>query len=254
MSNESPKRQSDVIEWKAESLRMTAFPSPGSVLGEPPNWWETAVGEPPENRVSQPKVAVTQEQGRFSTGVLTLISQPGRIDWLLTGPDKAEVVGPFEESVETFVPLIIRWFGDAPTLQRMAFGAVLRLPVKDRTDGYQKLSSYLHHVELDPEGSTEFLYQINRPRKSRSGIETLSINRLSKWSVAFTQQATYMVQSPEAAQFQLTNLQKDSYCRLELDINTAPDIQGDLPATDLPEILNELVELGREIATNGDIS
>jgi hypothetical protein len=254
MSNESPTRHSDEIEWKAESLRVTAFPSPGSAPVEPINWWERAVGEPPENRVSQPKVAVTQEQGRFFTGVLTLISQPGRIDWLLTGPDKAEVVGPFEESVKTFVPLIMRWFEDAPTVQRIAFGAVLRLPVNDRTDGYKKLSRYLHHVRLDPEGSTEFLFQINRPRNSRSGIETLLINRLSKWSVAFTQQATYMVQSPEAAQFQLTNLQKDSYCRLELDINTAPDIQGDLPANDLGKILNELVELGREIATKGDIS
>lgn len=212
-----------------------------------------AVGEPPESKVSQPKVGVIQEQGRFSTGILTLISQPGRIDWLLTGSDKAELAGPFEEALGPFVSLIVRWFGNAPVLQRIAFGAVLRLPVNNRTEGYQKLSGYLHHVELDPEGSTEFLFQINRPRKSRSGNETLSLNRLSKWSVVLAQQATFTVQSPESAQFQLMNLQKDHFCRLELDINTAPDIEGDLPANALPEIFNELVELGLEIAKKGDI-
>ena len=253
MSEESHKKEPGSIDWQVESLRMTAFPSPGTVFGEPPNWWETAVGEPPESRVHQPKVGVIQEQGRFSSGVLTLISQPGRIDWLLARPDKAEVPWPFEESLETFVPLILRWFDDAPVLQRIAFGAVLRSPVNDRADGYKKLSSYLHHVELDPEGSTEFLFQINRPRKSRSSVKNLLINRLSKWSVAFMQQATYTVQQPEAAQFQLTNLQKEVFCRLELDINTAPDLEGDLPSKDLPEIFSELVELGREIVTKGDI-
>jgi hypothetical protein len=153
----------------------------------------------------------------------------------------------------TFVGLVLAWLNDAPALQRIAFGAILRLPVNDRIFGYQKLASYLHHVDLDPVGSTEFLYQINRPRKSKSGVENLSINRLSKWSVAFTQQATYTVQDPQAAQFQLTGLQKDIHCRLELDINTVPDIEGDFAAKDAQQIFNELVDLGREIATNGDI-
>lgn len=247
------KLESKPVDWKAESLRMTAFPSPGTVLGEPPNWWETAVGEPPENRVHQPKVGVIQEQGSFSNGVLTLISQPGRIDWLLAWPNREEIIEPFEESLGAFVPLVLRWLGDAPVLQRIAFGATLRLPVKDRIDGYKRLSSYLHHVDLDPEGSTEFLFQINRPRKSKSGIENLSINRLSKWSVAFTQEATYTVHDPKATQFQLTGLQKDLYCRLELDINTAPN-EDDFAAKDVQQVFNELVDLGREIATNGDIS
>src|SRR5712692_10629704 len=110
MSEELSQQPPDAIEWQAESLRMTAFPSPGSLLGEPPNWWELVTGEPPENRVSQPKVGAVQEQGAFSTGVLTVLSQPGRIDWLLSWPERSEVVRSFEESLGIFVPLISRWF------------------------------------------------------------------------------------------------------------------------------------------------
>lgn len=230
---------------------MTAFPSPGNVLGEAPNWWELATGEPPDSKVSQPKVGAVQEQGSFSTGVLTLLSQPGRIDWLLNWPEIAEVLKPFEESVVPFVSLIQRWFSAAPPIQRLAFGAVLRLPVEDRIEGYNKLSTYLHYLDIDPEGSTELLFQINRPRRSSLSNNGLTINRLSKWSVAFAQQMTYRVQAPETGALQVTNLQKDLFCRLEMDINTAPK-SDDLDAGSLPEIFGELVGFAREIALNGD--
>lgn len=237
-------------DWQSESLRVTAFPGPGVLLGDPPSWWEAAVGEPPENRVSQPRVSVVQEQGTFSNGTLTLIIQPARIDWVYARADQADVGWPFEDSVNSFVPLITCWLADAPALERIAFGAVLRMSVDNRIDGYKRLSTFLPNVKLDPEGSTEFLFQINRPRKSRV-IEDLSINRLSKWSVALTRQIIYSAQPPQAAQFRVTDQQEEVFCRLELDVNTAPNSEGDL-SPHLTEIFDELVELSKEIATKGD--
>jgi hypothetical protein len=46
---------------------------------------------------------------------------------------------------------------------------------------------------------------------------------------------------------------KDFACRLELDINTVPDFQGELPRESFGQLLGELTELGQEIAQKGDI-
>ena len=253
MPDESQNKPRKETDWQAESVRATAFPSPGSLSIDSSNWWETIVGEPPENRVAQPKVGVLQEQGHFSNGMLTLISQPARIDWLFTQPNPDEVNWSLEDCTEVFQPMISRWLVAAPSLQRLAFGAVLRLPVSDRKEGYEALSRFLHNVKLDPAGSTEFLFQINRPRQSKI-VEGLSINRLSKWSVALLQQVTYSVQPPQTAPFQIMSQEENAFCRVELDINTMPDVDGELATEVLPQIFDELVLLGKEIASAGDIA
>ncbi len=43
-------------------------------------------------------------------------------------------------------------------------------------------------------------------------------------------------------------------CRLELDINTAPEFKSALKKTMLSKLFDELVELGMEIAHKGDIA
>jgi hypothetical protein len=41
--------------------------------------------------------------------------------------------------------------------------------------------------------------------------------------------------------------------RLDLDINTTADFSSELPSEQLPKIFRELIELGREIAREGDV-
>jgi hypothetical protein len=43
------------------------------------------------------------------------------------------------------------------------------------------------------------------------------------------------------------------YSALELDINTAPERTGALPAGSLPRLFQELASLGVDIAEHGDI-
>ena len=245
--------------WQAESLRFTIFPLPTVVIGEP-TWWQDLIGELPEKRVATPKRGVLQEEGNFDGGRLILNIQPMRIDWLLTtgsgqegGLETFPNVGPFAESLKTFLALIDRWIQSEtfPPVKRVALGAVLLQPVESKQLAYERLAKYLPKVELDASNSSEFFYQINRPRASTSGIAKLKINRLSKWSVMSWRSAVVAVTPVSLEQAAMGP--EVFTCRLELDINTAPDFSEMLPREMLPRILQELANVGQEIAQDGDV-
>jgi hypothetical protein len=243
--------------WQAEILRLTAFPSPAAQLGEP-TWWRDLIGEHPETRISRPRRGGQQEEGRFEGRKLVLRVEPTRIDWLLAPiDDQAREVegvpttGPFPESLQIFLQLILRWFEleTCPPVQRLAFGAILLLPVENPQAGYRQISTYLP-LQLDPEGSSDFSYQINRPRDSTSGISSLKINRLAKWSVLSLTMGELSL-GPTSVDYSARQIHH--VCRLELDINTALDFRGELSREQLPQIFQELVNLGQEIVREGDI-
>src|SRR5436190_1193852 len=81
----------------------------------------------------------------------------------------------------TALPPLEAW--QVAPITRLAFGAVLAQPTEDRHSGYVQIAKYLPSIRLDVDGSSDFLFQINRPRPSRVGIENLLINRLARWSV-----------------------------------------------------------------------
>ena len=123
-------------------------------------------------------------------------------------------------------------------------------PVKDLHTGYIEISKYLPDVKFISEGSSDFLFQISRPRVSISGIKGLRINRLTKWSVASINALQFSLSSPP---LKYREGLKSFACRLELDINTAQDFKGELNREQLPQIFKELVEIGKEISIKGDI-
>jgi hypothetical protein len=246
MAQQSAERSES--RWKEARLRLTGFLSPAAPIHEP-DWWKSLTGESPERRVSQPKIGVLQEDGPFMGGKLILAAQPTRIDWVLTQSDPTDLsssVGPIGE----FKQLMLKWLESCPPVQRIAWGPILHIPTDDRIRGYQLLSEYLHSVRLDAENSTDFFYQINRPRTVTFDSLDIKINRLSKWSVATLQQALLSV-GPEAATYALGPGQ--ILCQLELDVNTDQEFQGNLPHEQLPQILDCLCEFGEEIARQGDI-
>jgi hypothetical protein len=163
MSNSKQKQQSNLNEWYAESLRMTAFLSPSAQISQQ-NWWQDIVGELPQNEISQPKTGIKRYDGLFKNngveGVLLLTIQPTRIDWQLL-PLESSVpefpkIGLFENSLISFQDLMLRWLENSPTLQRLAFGANLLQSVESVRQGYEKLSNYLlFELDLD---SSDFSY------------------------------------------------------------------------------------------------
>ena len=243
--------------WQAEGLRLTLFPSPAAQIGEA-SWWKDLVGEPAAAKIVQPRIGGHQEEGPFENRKLVLRVEPIRIDWLLAPLDEGTLaaatiptVGSFPESLNLFVPLMFRWFQaeTCPPAQRLAFGATVLLPAGDTQEGYRQISAYLP-FQFDAEGSSDFSYQINRPRNSLSGISSLRINRLSKWSVMRVVLGT-LAFGPASVGYSAR--QMHHVCRLELDINTTPDFPGELSREQLPQVFQELVRFAKEIVEKGDI-
>ena len=259
MTNQETPTLPDVSGWQAQSLRVTAFPSPSATISQP-KWWSELLGTEPEVRNLRPARGEQVEAGPFDKGTLTLQVTPIRIDWILTVNQNAVLdeifnLGAFLEVGDTFIKLMAEWLAlaSAPPIQRLAFGAILNQQVEGREKGYELLSRYLPNVQLSPE-STDFLYQINRPRKSNVlGMTTHSINRLSKWSCVSIQRT--LIQSLSDGTTSSNLIGKIGYaCNLELDISTTADFKGELPQQALAQIAREQYELGIETASRGDIA
>jgi len=211
------------------------------------------VGYDPDETTVKVKAGELHATGVYDSRRLILDVSPARIDWRLTFPESEEIpeelptIGSFEEAAEVFVLLMQRWLQEhSPSLNRLAFGTELVKPVESHAAAYRKLGTLLP-IEIDPEGSSDFLYQINRPRSSLTGIESLRINRLSRWGA--TKYARGVQVGTQS--FDLPGLDQFA-CYLLLDINTTPDFPGSFQPEELSSVLTELVQLGKEIATNGD--
>ncbi len=241
--------------WQAAGLRVTLFCPPLPKI-EQPTWWTDLVGYPPDQVISQPKAGQYQEEGIAEDRKLVLQVQPERVDWHFVPRElpPGEVIeipstGSLPEALAVFAKLVGRWLSVSPPVTRLALGAVLFQPVENREAGYTQIGNYLPVIKLDPKGSTDFFYQINRPRISQT-VKSLRLNRLSKWSVLIFQSFGVTLDKKEVQ----TVGYKDpkSACRLEFDINTSEDFRGELPRETLPRLFQELVDLGKEIAATGD--
>jgi hypothetical protein len=238
---------SATTEWSVNQLRFTGFVTP-TVKVEASEWWEKLTGDTPENAISSPKAATREVRGMFQGGSLTLRVSPLRFDWLFSPEDlinPTATIGLWPAASGLFVELMAKWIAspDCPPLLRLAFGAVLLSPVESREDGYEKLDDFLPAVELDSK-SSDFSYQINRPRQSK--ITGLKVNRLTKWSVS-------AVQPLLAAASGVMVGPAEHALRVELDINTAADNLDEIPKATLVDQLHELAALGDEIVHAGDI-
>lgn len=239
-------------EWQAETLRVTVFPSPTATIAQP-TWWSDLTGETPEKRITRPREGVFIEQGSWGGRKLSLGMNPTRIDWVFGGIEDDSPLGVFNDSLNAFRELILRWLPTCPPIHRLAFGAIVRAPVENREAGYRQIAAYLPHIQLDPVNSSDFLYQINRPRDSTSGVNGLRINRLSKWSVGVFAVIPLNI-APSPSRVEVYSVPQTFSCRVEIDINTSQEFSGELPQALLPKILEELIALGQEIIREGDIS
>lgn len=227
--------------WQIGDLRLTAFP----VTPAEGKRWESLLGRRPETSSSRNLDAEIEESGPFTTGsTLTYRRNSQAMQWMLhsdkLGADSfmsAQALGPFSE-------LIGRWLADCPSLQRLAFGAALYLPVKSRDDGYRRLESYLHLGLKYSDEEGDFLYQYNRRRRSQS-VPEVKINRLSKW--------TWVPLGDVRVQDGKLEFPEKSACLLELDVNTVPEFQGTLPRDRCVPLFEEMTALAVEIAGRGDV-
>jgi len=245
-------------EWAAEQIRLTAFPLAGAANPDPEQWWEAIVGTPPDESIANVKMGLRTLTGSFHAGKLILKLELNRIDWLFVpqGPDLANVlsdefpnIGPITEKLELFSGIAEQWLGrnDIPDLLRIAFGAIVTHPEPDRRSAYLRLPDYLP-LRIDPE-STDFNLQINVPRGTRTGIDGLRINRLSKWSIMGLARIAFQAEGGAIAA--TASQYVNQALRVEVDINTSAEFRRALPRERFVDLYRELVAFGRDIMTVG---
>lgn len=186
-----------------------------------------------------------------------MICRPGRVDWTLESAEKESdktsellALGSMSSNtLEPFVKIITKWLGKCPATNRLAFGAHLGKITNNIHMGYEEIQQYLPSVKLDPQNTTNFRYQINRPRKSNID-SNIMINRMNKWSVELISTGGVTI-GPMGSKIS-TGVQNIPVCMLELDINTAPRGNG-IAKNKVRKVFQELVEYGHEISSKGDI-
>lgn len=252
MVNQSKKNEIPTTEWQVELLRVTAFPINSIAIDT--TWWnDLSLGEKDSRIIS--KNGVCRDEGLFEENKLYLNVHTNRIDWLYsTDLTKIQSLlptfGEFSKVKQNFYNLIQKWLKIYSEIGRLAFGAILLYSAGDKEENYKLISKYLPHVTIDTKDSSDFFYQINRPRTSSSGISDIKINRLMKWSVINLYGLDVNFLSNITP---VSRAESISACRLELDINTSADYNKQLSHKKLSKLFNELTFSSEEIISNGDI-
>lgn len=245
-------------DWQIEGLRLSTF-----VIDtiDPANrkFWESLIGTSPDEVHSRPRQPSVKEEGPFLNGWLSVEASNNRIDWRLSHdpknpPQELPAVGPYDVLRGEFQELMKRWLTLCPPIHRLAYGAVLLLPIRSLPDAHTMLDNLLPAVKIDRDNTRDLLYRINMRRASFCSIEGLEINRLSTWSVVRISEMLIDIppggqQSPKFTPL----IRSKNVCRLELDINTAPEFPQELDKSVVSALFDELVELGSEIAAEGAI-
>ena len=218
------------------------------------------VGADPDQSMAQPKQNLVQETGALEDvpdAALLMSANPERVDWILrpnpAGPTEAPpTLGNAGNALESFRKAIRPWLERELNVTRMAFGTALMSPAPNVEAGYKRLSESLPNLDIEGlRGAANFMYQINRPRGSKSA-PLFTVNRLSKWSVAAFESVSITV-SPSSVRA-IGNVDSPILMSaLELDINTSPKSNELIPNDGIPRLFHELVSLGLEIAERGDI-
>ncbi len=246
--------------WGAVLLRLTAFIGE-QAEGAHSGWWESVTGRPPEHEETRRLQATYHYDGSIlvggsASGILNLDVSPGRVDWVLVkdvAPQQLEslqssALGPLVPTIDGFQALLSSWFGLAGcSVNRLALGAQLCGPSVGKIEGYRALGTFLPDVKIDTEGSSDFLYRINRPRPSLVLQDGTPVNRLSLWSVSALRVSVLRTDGGQTAMFP-----EEATCTLELDINTGQTRSTAIPSGILADLLKELRSLLVEIAELGD--
>ena len=243
--------------WQVEQLRTTAFVLGGQAGDLPETWWRQVVGGAPEEQRSRPQQGIVEQFGLFQGMRLNVVWRSDRVDWRLipnvvrSGQplDGFPVLGAYSDALKDFVELSKKGLDNCGPMIRLASGAVLLKRVPNLEAAYAVLASYLPSISFDLNGATDFLYQINRPRSSRS-VDSLVINRLTKWSVFVG--GMLSISLTGGSPVLVPGIPGQHVCRLELDINTVPSTSA-VDAGKVNLVFQELVNFGFEIAENGDI-
>lgn len=197
------------------------------------------------------------EAGTFEGARLLISQQVGRYDITLS-PDPANSksgeylhIGDLQMAIETVIKVVHGPFKPEAAATRLAMGATLLRPVASAEDGYKLLKAMLPVARDLPEEATDFFYQVNIPisvRVSNLGAD-LRINRLLRWFVGILQRLDTIGGSGVPTQLVASSV--GPVVRLEMDINTPPDLSMPLTRDTILEVVDCLAAQASAIAKVG---
>src|SRR5687767_482898 len=141
MSRQSRMTRPEFTAWRADALRVSAFPSADAVVTSDA-WWKDVTGAEPAVETLRKGRLMREEQGEALEGLLALIVAPGRIDWRLGAlptaglPEELPSLGPFAGSLARLLEAMTRWAPASPRLDRLGLGAVAWVPAHSHEDAY----------------------------------------------------------------------------------------------------------------------
>ena len=239
-------------EWQTESLRLTVFPVDPSDATKAQHW-QPLISTPAEAVQRPHQTQQVIEEGPWNSARLQVVGQPGQVHWRTFSPTASSggptLLGPLADAVSPFRTLMTRWLTQVSfPVNRIAFGANVLLSVSSLPLACRSLDGMLPTVKIDPNGTRDFMYRINRRRESVHD-SSLQINRLATWSVMqfIGLEVVIGAEGGPAPR----ELPEKHFCRLELDVNTVPP--RELCQKELSATFDELIDAAIEIAEQGDV-
>ena len=241
-------------KWHPIFFRLTAFTV--NPAQDENKWWTDVVGKLPDKKEEKPKTKERIIQDNFGSGKLTLYVNPRIVEWRYILDSEPKPPEAYKDKVEEFITelkifqnVIQKWFtlDSISQTARLAFGTVIFQPLSNYDDSPKLLKDFqIPFKEL--ENTSDFLYQINRPRPVTFENMNLMINRLAKWSVDYFSGIRFTIPSAETE-----TLPSIYRFQLDLDINTAPQKDIQFTPEQMQGLFDKLVNMAKEITQEGDI-
>jgi len=256
---------SSAVEWRVLNLRLSVFPTQTRDVSL--DDWKLLTGsDSPETQIQQ--FGMKQLSGSALGGLSIVASLPGRIDIVLMqrpqitdmssefprGADAPIFVGDFFKVLAPFREGTSRWLENVGfDVLRVAFGATMLSPCKDRAESYTRLGSLLKSVKVVPQSMRDLTFVVNWQTPSRV-LSGTSLNRITKWApleIRGRLEARTASGSPSPA---IDAIVVEGP-QLELDLSTPAPEQNPAPLPQAPllPIYEELLELATENARAGEI-
>lgn len=228
------------LNWLVESFRFS-FINTESDDAHKDFVWSSLTSDKPDTITSKPNLGLHTETGPWMNANLTVSKQYGRTDITISA---VETESPMQAlgDISDMVGLAHEVMPALTSLKshRLAFGAVLLLPVPTAVEGYEYLKKFLPFVEISEDMSDLFL-QINR---KKIGVDGFVVNELSKWGALKFRRL--ILESVDVGQ-PLNDL---FAVRLELDINN-PEFEAEVYGDIIYKNLEDFLSRAKRISIEG---
>lgn len=228
--------------WQALQLRVTTFHAALRPIESVSGLSAVFSVEPESIEVKPPEFRRT-EIGLLGGGRVTNTIQFNRVDWVWQSIEDSDPpvfsLGEAEEVLAKFMSHVRAWLSSEADVLRLAVGGQFGIPVESRESGYVKLNELISEVSIDPETS-DFMYQINRPKSVDLGASPLVLNRVEKWGCRAVTRGALQLNFGAAIPIPGEMSVVSRFASVELDFNSDASATRPMSSADLLQLSTQL--------------